>query len=95
MMKLHSLASLGLCASMLAGAAVFAQDQAPPSDFRAAVQAVRQACDSDTKQYCADKQGREVFACLRQNSDKLSQGCKDAMAKLPQRRPAGPPPAQQ
>jgi hypothetical protein len=24
---------------------------------------------------------------LRQNSDKLSPGCKDAMSKLPQRRP--------
>lgn len=94
-MRFHALASTALCASLLAGASAFAQDQAPPSDFRAAVQAVRQACDSDTKQYCADKQGREVFACLRQNSDKLSQGCKDAMAKLPQRRPAAPPPDQQ
>ncbi len=94
-MKLHSLASAALCVSLLAGTAALAQDQAPPGNFRAAIQAVRQACDSDTKQYCADKQGREVFACLRQNSDKLSQGCKDAMAKLPRRRPAAPPPDQQ
>lgn len=90
-MKLHSFASLGLCAALLVGAVAFAQDQAPPSNFRAAIQAVRKACDSDTQQYCADKQGREVFRCLRQNSDKVSEGCKDAMAKLPHRRRAPPP----
>ncbi len=94
-MRLRSLASLALCGSLLAVVSISARAQAPSPDFRAAIQAVRQACDSDTKQYCADKQGREVFACLRQNSDKLSQGCKDAMAKLPQRRPAAPPPDQQ
>ncbi len=94
-MRFHSFASLALSATMLAGVSFSVHAQAPSGDFRAAVQAVRQACDSDTKQYCADKQGREVFACLRQNSDKLSQGCKDAMAKLPQRRPAAPPPDQQ
>ncbi|MGB6449470.1 MAG: hypothetical protein WBE92_01830 [Steroidobacteraceae bacterium] len=93
-MKLHSLASLVVCASLLAGFSISAQAQAPSPDFRAAVQAVRTACDTDTKTYCADKQGREVFACLRSNNDKLSQGCKDAMAKLPQRRPAAPPPQQ-
>ncbi len=89
------LKTLTLCASLLAGATAFAQDQGPPPDFRAAIQAVRQACDSDTKQFCADKQGREVFACLRANSDKVSQGCKDALAKLPRRRPPAAPPPEQ
>lgn len=93
-MKFRSLAALAVSTSLLAGFCISAQAQAPSPDFRAAVQAVRQACDSDTKTYCADKQGREVFACLRENNDKLSQGCKDAMAKLPQRRPAAPPPQQ-
>ncbi len=94
-MKLHSLASLAAAASLLAGFCISARAQAPSPDFRAAVQAVRTACDSDTKTYCADKQGREVFACLRSNSDKVSQGCKDALAKLPQRRPPAAPPPQQ
>lgn len=77
-------------------AAPFALAQAPgggpPPGVREAIQAVRTACQNDTKQYCSDKQGREVFQCLRDNSDKVSAGCKDALAKLPQRR--RPPPEQ-
>jgi Cysteine rich repeat len=66
----------------------------PPPEVQAAIAAVRTACESDTKQYCADKQGREVFQCLRENSDKVSAGCKDALAKLPARRPPPPPSGQ-
>ena len=79
-------------------AAPFAFGQAPggPSpEMRAAFQAVRTACQNDSNQYCADKQGREQFQCLRANTDKLSSDCKDALAKLPARRPpAQQPPAQ-
>ena len=77
----------------LASAGVLqAQDQsAPPSDRRAAVAAVKQACATDVQNLCADKQGRAVFACLQDNKDKVSADCKDAMAKMPHRH-GGPPP---
>jgi hypothetical protein len=55
-----------------------------------AVAAARQACTSDIQKMCSDKQGRAVFACLRQNNDNLSADCKAAMAKLPARRPNPP-----
>jgi hypothetical protein len=48
------------------------------------------ACDADIKSYCSDQHGRELMMCLRTNADKVSPGCKDAMASM--RRP--PPPAQ-
>ena len=79
-----------LAALALAGAA-FAQ-QPPPGggggpgggspEMQAARQAMMQACAADMKSLCADKQGREAFMCLRDNADKLSQGCKDAQAKM-------------
>jgi hypothetical protein len=77
----------------LASAGVLqAQDQsAPSSDRRAAVAAVRKACANDIQSLCADKQGRAVFACLRDNNDKVSADCKDAMAKMPRRRGGTPP----
>jgi hypothetical protein len=56
----------------------------PPSpEMQAARQAMREACAADMKANCADKQpGRETMMCMMQNQDKLSQGCKDAMAKM-------------
>lgn len=79
-------------AALLAAAVAQAQPPAPTPEQQAARDAFRKACADDSKTLCADKQGREMFACLRSNADKLSAGCKDAMSKLP--RPAGPPPAQ-
>ena len=55
----------------------------------AARQAMMQACGGDMQKLCAGQQGREAFMCLRQNSDKASGACKDAMAKMP-RRPQPP-----
>jgi ABC-type uncharacterized transport system YnjBCD ATPase subunit len=82
-MKLSLIVALSALA--LAGSAA-AQEPAGggggQSDARAAL---RQACAADAKTLCADKQGREMMMCLRDNSDKVSQGCKDAMAKMPQR----------
>jgi len=81
-----------LCASLIASAAVMAQaPPAPSPEMAAAREAVLKACDADAKSTCAGKQGREMFACLRENDAKLSAGCKDAMGKMP--RPGGPPPA--
>lgn len=84
-------------AAMLVAPFVLAQAPeggGPPPEVMAAIQAVRAACANDTKQFCSDKQGREVFQCLRANSDKVSSDCKTALAKLPQRRPAPPPEGQ-
>ena len=76
------LTAMILAASLL-GAAV-AQAQTPPSpDAQAAREAMQKACATDQKSLCDGKQGREMFACMRENNDKLSAGCKDAMAKLP------------
>ena len=85
------LALITLAATLVAGAA-FAQEGAPPPggggggpspEMRALFQQVRETCANDMKTLCGDKQGREAFMCLRQNADKASQPCKDAMSKLP------------
>jgi hypothetical protein len=58
--------------------------------MQAARQAMTQACAADAKSLCAGKEGREMVMCLRDNADKLSGGCKAAMAKMPRRpQPAG------
>jgi len=58
--------------------------------MQAARKAMMQACKTDVASLCAGKEGREVVMCLRENADKLSAGCKAAMAKMPHRqRPAG------
>jgi hypothetical protein len=61
----------------------------PSPEMQAARAALMKACEVDVKNYCPDKQGREVIRCLRGDSDKLSAGCADAMSKLP--RPNRPP----
>ena len=80
-----------LCVSLIASAAAVAQaPPAPSPEMQAARDAVLKACDADAKSTCSGKQGREMFACLRENNDKLSAGCKDAMGKMPRpQRPAG------
>ena len=84
--------TLMLLAALAAAPCLYAQaPPAPSPEVQAARDAMRKACADDMKNLCGDKQGREAFACMRQNNDKLSQGCKDAMAKLP--RPSGPPPS--
>ena len=88
-MKLHTLV---LLAAAMVAPSVFAQaPPAPSPEAQAARDAVTKACANESA--CTGKTGREMFQCLRTNTDKLSAPCKDAMAKLPAR-PAGPPPAQ-
>lgn len=93
-MMLRALA-LGVALLTIAAAAE-AQAPAPSGDMQAAREAFRKACGDDAKNLCPDKQGREMFQCLRENNDKLSPSCKDTMAKFPRRRPSGdaPPPQQ-
>jgi len=92
-MKLTVLLSLGALA--VSGAA-FAQapaggGQAPSPEMQAAREAMRAACAADFKTLCDGKEGREAFMCLRENAEKASPACKDAMSKMPARRapPAG------
>ncbi len=86
-MKLHVLV---LLAAAMAAPSVFAQaPPAPSPEVQAARDAVAKACANEAP--CTGKTGREMFQCLRANTDKLSAGCKDAMSKLP---PPPPRPAQ-
>ena len=87
--------TLTLAAMAVAGAA-FAQPPAggggaPSPEMQAARQAMMQACAADMKTLCDGKTGREAFMCLRENAEKASAPCKDAMSKMPARRA---PPAQ-
>ncbi len=44
---------------------------------------MNEACAADMKTLCGDKTGREQMMCMmRDNADKVSQPCKDAMAKV-------------
>ncbi|MDB5461737.1 MAG: hypothetical protein JWP23_126, partial [Phenylobacterium sp.] len=52
-------------------------------------QAMMQACGADMQKLCPGQQGREAMMCLRQNTEKASGACKDALAKMP-RRPQPP-----
>jgi len=97
-MKLHIAITV---AALAMASASFAQQPAPGGggggggagaspEVQAARAAMREACAADMQKLCADKQGREAFMCLRENADKVSQGCKDAQAKM---RAAAQPPA--
>jgi hypothetical protein len=62
----------------------------PNPEMQAARQAMMQACSADMKTLCDGKAGREMMMCMRDNADKASAPCKDAMSKMPAR-PARPP----
>jgi len=57
----------------------------------AAGASVKEACASDLKTYVPDVQpgGGRIVACLRQNADKLSPGCKSALTAAKAARQAG------
>jgi myo-inositol catabolism protein IolC len=58
--------------------------------MQAARQAMREACASDAKTLCDGKTGRDAMMCMRDNADKVSQPCKDAMTKMrAARQPSG------
>jgi hypothetical protein len=78
-------------ATLLFGTLAAQAQDAPSPEHLAAREATHKACAVDEKSLCSGKQGREVFQCLRASNDKLSSGCKDALAKLGH--PAGAPPA--
>ena len=88
-MKLQILAGLGALA--LAGAALAQEPPAPSPDMQAARQAMRAACAVDFKTLCDGKEGREAMMCMRDNADKVSAPCKDALVKMRAARQAAPP----
>jgi hypothetical protein len=81
--------AIAVAALAMAGSA-FAQPPAggpgagPPSpEMKAARQALRQACAADMKTLCDGKaEGHETMMCMRDNADKASAPCKDAMMKM-------------
>ena len=71
-----------VAAFALAGASI-AQPPAPSPEMQAARKAVTEACAADLKTLCDGKEGREQMMCLvRDNRDKASKPCQDAIAKM-------------
>ena len=69
---------LALTTSVVLAGAAQAQQQQPPHN-----PAMREACDADIKKVCADaKPGQPTMACVMKNRDKMSDGCKAAMASM-------------
>jgi hypothetical protein len=86
-MKFRTLILLG---AAMAAPVLYAQaPPAPSPEIQAARDAVNKACANEAA--CTGKTGREMFQCLRTNTDTLSAPCKEALAKLPARPPAAPP----
>jgi hypothetical protein len=88
-MKLQALI---LIASLASAGSAYAQG-GPSPEMQAARAAMMKACSTDAASLCSGKMGREMGQCLRDNADKVSPDCKDAMSKMPAR-PAAPPPPQ-
>ena len=87
------LKKLVLLAAALAAPCLYAQaPPAPSPEVQAARDAVVKNCANEAP--CAGKTGRDMFVCLRANTDKVSASCKDALSKLPPPRAPAAPPAQ-
>ena len=80
-------------AALSVGTAAFAQDTARPAptpEMQAARKAVMESCAADRQTLCSGKEGRDAMACMRENAEKLSAPCKDAMTKMRAARQAEP-----
>lgn len=79
-MKLQILAAI---AALTVAGAASAQQPTPSPEMLAAREAMQKACAADMKTLCDGKEGREAMMCIaRDNADKASQPCKDAIAKM-------------
>ena len=56
--------------------------QARPTDRRSDRREARQACAADLRSFCDGKRGRERRDCVRDNQEKFSSACRDAMRDL-------------
>lgn len=82
-----NLAAVLAVAGLLAAAVpVMAQQPAP-----AAGQALKEACKGDYKTLCSGVKpgGGRIVACLKQQADKLSPGCKQALTAAQSAKQAG------
>jgi hypothetical protein len=73
-MKIKTMMMAVAMLTMGAGAAL-AQNGAPPAGGGRMM-----ACRDDAQKLCPDKHGPDRRACMQANKDKLSDGCKSAMA---------------
>jgi len=75
---------LSLCLAAAAAAAIAVE--APTAPGPKPENEVRAACEADIQKLCAGVQpgGGRIRACMRQHKDELSDGCKQAIAKLRQ-----------
>ncbi len=86
-------------AALAVGTAAFAQAPppaggdrpAPSPEMQAARKVVRESCAADMKTLCDGKAGREAMMCMRDNADKVSSPCKDALGKMMAARQAARP----
>ena len=86
------LTPLIVLAALAAAGAAYAQGGGGLSpEVHAAREAGVKACSTDAQSLCAGKEQREMMMCLRDNADKVSAPCKDAVAKMmaSRRPPAG------
>ncbi len=77
-------------AALLVAAPALAQPVQSPA-VQAARQTMTTQCAADMKTDCDGKTGREMMQCMRENSDKVSDGCKSAMQALMAARQAAAP----
>ena len=73
-------------AGLLLALPALAQTPAPPGGSTGVGGGRFAACREDAQKFCADKHGPDRRACMQDNKDKLSDGCKAALATM---RPPG------
>ena len=56
--------------------------QARTTDLSSARREARQVCAADLRSFCDGKSGRERGDCVRDNQEKFSSACRDAMRDL-------------
>ncbi|MGZ6016258.1 MAG: hypothetical protein ACXWKM_10985 [Phenylobacterium sp.] len=78
-----ALSTLAIAGAALAQPPAGGGGQAPSPEMQAARKAMQEACAADMKTLCDGKEGREQMMCLvRDNRDKASKPCQDAIGKM-------------
>lgn len=77
--RVRRLACLALATLPLCAGPAFAQNSPTPAQRQAA-----QACMPDIRAHCSgiERGDGRIAACLRQNSERLSPGCRQALSSL-------------
>jgi len=80
-------------AALSVGTAALAQDACAACAYAGNAggpQGRDESCAADRQTLCSGKEGRDAMACMRENAEKLSAPCKDAMTKMRAAREAAP-----